>query len=69
MNTPNKNKQITEEHISKAQKEVWEWKHKASEELNKIPSHERMTYIRNNTQPYIDAILAKRKNKNEVSKK
>lgn len=62
MNT-NSKKRTAKERISKAQEEVWEWKQKAFEELQKVPPDKRMEHIRKNTQPYIDVILASKKNK------
>lgn len=62
MNT-NSKKRTAEESISKAQEEVWKWKQKAFEDLQKIPSQKRMEHIRKNTQSYVDAILASKKNK------
>lgn len=32
--------------ISKAKKEVWEWKENASEKLNKLSKKERLSYLR-----------------------
>jgi hypothetical protein len=64
MNTKS-DKEISEkEHVSKARTEVWEWKKKAFEELQSVPAEKRMEHIRQKTQPYIDAILKTKKNKN-----
>lgn len=51
------------EYISKAQIEVWLWKQKAFEELQKLPPEKRMEHIRHNTQPYVEEILNAKKNK------
>ena len=40
--------------ISEAQKEVWDWKEKASEELNKLSKDERLDYLKKNEAFFAD---------------
>ncbi|MCD4789174.1 MAG: hypothetical protein K8R37_04170 [Bacteroidales bacterium] len=46
--------------ISKAQIEVWEWKEKAFEELEKIPEKERIKYIEAKTKIIINKLKKKK---------
>lgn len=49
--------------ISKAQKEVWEWKEKVFKKLEKIPEKQRVKYIFSKTRDTIERI---RRNKKEL---
>jgi hypothetical protein len=40
--------------ISKAQTEVWEWKEKASEELNKLSKQERIASLKKYEKAYLN---------------
>ncbi len=46
--------------VSKAQKEVWEWKQKAYEELKEIPEDKRVDYIREKVREVINRIKKNR---------
>ena len=40
--------------ISKAQTEVWEWKEKASEELNKLSKEERIAFMKKYEKAFLE---------------
>ena len=54
--------------VSEAQREVWEWKEKVSEELNALPPGERLKYIIEQTKDIVEEIKAKREAKKTNSK-
>jgi hypothetical protein len=53
---------------SKAQLDVWEWKEKAGEELLKIPSGERMAYLKNKTSAIIKELKLRKASLQPVKK-
>jgi hypothetical protein len=42
--------------ISKAQKEVWEWKERLSEELQNLPKEKRIPYILKKTEKTVELL-------------
>jgi hypothetical protein len=48
--------------VSKAQTEVWEWKEKASEQLNKLSKKERIASLKKYQKAYMEYFDKKRKN-------
>gem|GEM_PF-5174214 len=50
--------------ISKAQQEVWEWKEKASEELNKLSKEERIAMMKKYEEAFLEKMKKTDKYKN-----
>ena len=53
--------------ISKAQAEVWEWKEKASEKLNKLSKEERIKYLTKQKAAFLNQIKALKRGEPDAS--
>ena len=53
--------------ISKAQAEVWEWKEKASEKLNKLSKEERINYLKEQEAAFLNQMKALKKEEPDAS--
>ncbi|MDQ3847235.1 MAG: hypothetical protein M3342_24950 [Bacteroidota bacterium] len=49
--------------VSKAQREVWEWKEKAYEQIKNLPAGEQIKFIQEQTKHLVERIKRKRREK------
>jgi hypothetical protein len=54
-----------EHNVSKAQKEVWEWKEKAYLAIADLPENEQMAFVRNKVKATVDRLKALQREKAE----